>query len=72
MRRSDLGEKHTTLHAVELLFVPFFISTRLRHLPDLLNFIWKYIFLNNSGALKDFRIFFLETLGKMFEVSVVK
>ena len=28
---------------------------RLWHFPDLLTFIWKYVFLNNSDALKDFR-----------------
>ena len=31
---------------------------RLWHLPDLLTFIWKYVFLNNSGAFEDFRNFF--------------
>ena len=28
---------------------------RLWHLPDLLTFIWKYVFLNDSGDFKDFR-----------------
>ena len=42
---------------------------RLWHLPDLLTFIWKYVFLNNSGAFTDFRYFFMETLGLMFEFS---
>ena len=43
---------------------------RLRHLPDVLTFIWKYVFLNNSGAFKDFRhFFFMETLGLKFEFN---
>ena len=45
---------------------------RLWHLPGLLTFIRKYVYLDNSGALKDFRIFFMETLGWMFEFSFVK
>ena len=32
-------------------------GSRLWHLPDLLTFIWKYVFLNNSVAFKDFRKF---------------
>ena len=32
----------------------------------------KYVYLDNSGAFKDFRIFFMETLGWMFEFSFVK
>ena len=31
---------------------------KLWRLPDLLTFIWKYLFLNNSVAFKDFRKFF--------------
>ena len=34
-------------------------GTRLSHPPYLITFLWKYIFLNNSGAFKDFRTFFL-------------
>ena len=35
-----------------------------------IKFSWKYVFLNNSGAFKDFRkVFFMETLGWMFESS---
>ena len=42
------------------------------HLPDLLTFIWKYIFLNDSDAFKDFSKSFMETLGWKFEYSLVK
>ena len=34
------------------------LGTRLLHPPDLIIFIWKYIYLNNSGAFKDFKTFF--------------
>ena len=43
---------------------------RLWHLPDLLPFILKYVFLKNSGAVSNF--FFVETLGWMFEFRFVK
>ena len=35
-------------------------------------FIWNYVFLNNSGASRDFKTFFFETTAKMFEFSLVK
>ena len=34
------------------------LGTRLLHPPDLIIFILKYVYLNNSGAFKDFRTFF--------------
>ena len=43
------------------------------HLPEQLAFISNYIFLNNSSAFGDLKIFFrLEMLGKMFELRLVK
>ena len=49
-----------------------FVGPRLWHLPDLLTFIWKYFFLNNTDAFKDFRYLFKEISGWMFEFSFVK
>ena len=34
--------------------------------------IWKYVFQYKSGAFKDLRIFLMETLGKMFEFTLIK
>ena len=47
-------------------------DTRLWHLPDFTDFYLKYVFLNNSGAFKGFRIVLLGMLGKPFEFSLVK
>ena len=44
---------------------------RLWHIPDLFNFIWNYVFLNNLGAFKDFRNFLWKRSVKMFEFSLV-
>ena len=38
---------------------------RLWHLPDLLTFIWKYVFINKSGAFTDFRYFFIFFYGNV-------
>ena len=38
---------------------------RLWHLPDLLTFIWKYVFINKSGAFTDFRYFFIFFYGNI-------
>ena len=47
-------------------------SPRLWLLPDLLTYVWKYVFLSKSVAFQDFRIFFTKTLSWMFEFSFVK
>ena len=47
-------------------------SPRLWLLPDLLTYVWKYVFLSKSVAFQDIRIFFTKTLGWMFEFSFVK
>ena len=39
------------------------LGPRLWQLLDFLTFIRKYVFLNNSGAFKDFGNFFMRTLG---------
>ena len=40
------------------------LGTRLLHPPDLIIFIWKYVYLNNSGTFKDFKTFSYRKKGK--------
>ena len=40
------------------------LGTRLLHPPDLIIFIWKYVYLNNSGAFKDFKTISYRKKGK--------
>ena len=53
--------------------IPQGIRSGLRgHLSDLLIFISKYVFLDNSGTFEDFRKFCMETSGEIFIFSLVK
>ena len=40
------------------------LGSRLLHPPDLIIFIWKYVYLNNSGTFKDFKTFSYRKKGK--------
>ena len=40
------------------------LGTRLLHPPDLIIFIWKDVYLNKSGAFKDFKTFSFRKKGK--------